>query len=87
MQARCGEPVAGDYHVESYRGGDRGSPGIFEWQAADLEVTFMQKVLLGDGPEHSPRRVGHPHQQGSRWVITGGTNLYSQERPRCAECG
>jgi hypothetical protein len=28
MQARCVEPVAGADRVESYRTGDRGSPGI-----------------------------------------------------------
>ncbi len=28
LQARCDEPIAGADHVESYRRGDRGSPGI-----------------------------------------------------------
>ena len=52
----------------------------FEWQASDLAVTFMQKVY-----SESVLNVRHDvwdiHTNKDRWwVITGGTNLYSQEQ-------
>jgi hypothetical protein len=47
----------------------------FEWQAPDLEVTFMQKVYS------EAVDVWDIHTNKDRWwVITGGTNLYSQEQ-------
>src|SRR3984893_4875683 len=52
----------------------------FEWQAPDLEVTFMQKV-------YSEAVVNTSHDvwdirtnKGRGRGITGGTNLYSQEQ-------
>src|ERR1700684_2931153 len=52
----------------------------FEWQAPDLEVTFLQKVY-----SESVLNVRHDvwdiHTNKDRWwVITGGANLYSQEQ-------
>lgn len=52
----------------------------FEWQAPDLTVTFMQKVF-----SETVLNTGHDvwdiHTNKDRWwVITGGTNLYSQEQ-------
>ncbi|MGH6964303.1 MAG: gamma-glutamylcyclotransferase family protein [Phenylobacterium sp.] len=50
----------------------------FEWQAPDLEVTFMQKVY-SEAVLHTRHDVWDIHTDKDRWwVITGGTNLYSQ---------
>lgn len=50
----------------------------FEWQAPDLEVTFMQKVY-SEAVLNSRHDVWDIHTNKDRWwVITGGTNLYSQ---------
>jgi hypothetical protein len=52
----------------------------FEWQAPDLEVTFMQKVY-SEAVLHTRHDVWDIHTDKDRWwVITGGTNLYSQEQ-------
>jgi len=52
----------------------------FEWQAPDLEVTFMQKVY-SEAVLHTRHDVWDLHTNKDRWwVITGGTNLYSQEQ-------
>jgi hypothetical protein len=52
----------------------------FEWQAADLEVTFMQKVY-SEAVLNTRHDVWDIHTNKDRWwVITGGTNLYSQEQ-------
>ncbi|OWV72500.1 gamma-glutamylcyclotransferase [Rhizobium sp. R339] len=52
----------------------------FEWQAPDLEVTFMQKVYL-EAVLNARHDVWDIHTDKDRWwVITGGTNLYSQEQ-------
>lgn len=52
----------------------------FEWQAPDLEVTFMQKVY-SEGVLNTRHDVWDIHTNKDRWwVITGGTNLYSQEQ-------
>lgn len=52
----------------------------FEWQAPDLEVTFMQKVY-SEAVLHTRHDVWDIHTNNDRWwVITGGTNLYSQEQ-------
>jgi AIG2-like family len=52
----------------------------FEWQAPDLEVTFMQKVY-SEAVGNSRHDVWDIHTNKDRWwVITGGTNLYSQEQ-------
>ena len=52
----------------------------FEWQAPDLEVTFMQKVY-SEAVANTRHDVWDIHTNKDRWwVITGGTNLYSQEQ-------
>ena len=52
----------------------------FEWQALDLEVTFMQKVC-SEAVLNTRHDVWDVHTNKDRWwVITGGTNLYSQEQ-------
>ena len=52
----------------------------FEWQAPDLEVTFMQKVY-SEAVLDSRHDVWDIHTNKDRWwVITGGMNLYSQEQ-------
>ena len=52
----------------------------FEWQASDLEVTFMQKVY-SETVVNTRHDVWDIHTNKDRWwVITGGTNLYSQEQ-------
>lgn len=52
----------------------------FEWQAPDLEVIFMQKVY-SEAVGHTRHDVWDIHTNKDRWwVITGGTNLYSQEQ-------
>ncbi|MBB4587921.1 gamma-glutamylcyclotransferase (GGCT)/AIG2-like uncharacterized protein YtfP [Rhizobium leguminosarum] len=52
----------------------------FEWQASDLEVTFMQKVY-SEAVLNTRHDVWDIHTNKDRWwVITGGTNLYSQEQ-------
>lgn len=52
----------------------------FEWQAPDLEVTFMQKVY-SEAVLNTRHDVWDIHTKKDRWwVITGGTNLYSQEQ-------
>jgi hypothetical protein len=52
----------------------------FEWQAPDLEVTFMQKVY-SEIVVNTRHDVWDIHTNKDRWwVITGGTNLYSQEQ-------
>jgi hypothetical protein len=52
----------------------------FQWQAPDLEITFVQKV-------YSEAVLGHRHDvwdihtnKDRWWVITNPTNLYSQEQ-------
>lgn len=50
----------------------------FEWQAPDLEVAFMQKVY-SEAVLNTRHDVWDIHTNKDRWwVITGGTNLYSQ---------
>ncbi|SMD15116.1 gamma-glutamylcyclotransferase family protein [Rhizobium sp. RU36D] len=52
----------------------------FEWQAPDLQVTFMQKVY-SEAVMNTRHDVWDIHTNKDRWwVITGGTNLYSQEQ-------
>lgn len=52
----------------------------FEWQAPDLEVIFMQKVH-SEAVLSTRHDVWDIHTNKDRWwVITGGTNLYSQEQ-------
>ncbi|MER9124254.1 hypothetical protein NKH81_14320 [Mesorhizobium sp. M0959] len=52
----------------------------FEWQAPDLEVTFMQKVY-SEAILNTRHDVWDIHTNKDRWwVIAGGTNLYSQEQ-------
>jgi hypothetical protein len=52
----------------------------FEWQAPDLEVSFMQKVY-SEAVLNTRHDVWDIHTNRDRWwVITGGTNLYSQEQ-------
>lgn len=52
----------------------------FEWQAPDLEVIFMQKVY-SEAVINTRHDVWDIHTNKDRWwVITGGTNLYSQEQ-------
>lgn len=52
----------------------------FEWQAPKLEVTFMQKVY-SETVLSTRHDVWDIHTNKDRWwVITGGTNLYSQEQ-------
>ncbi|MEO1964603.1 gamma-glutamylcyclotransferase family protein [Hyphomonas sp.] len=52
----------------------------FEWQAPDLEVTFLQKVY-SEAVLNTRHDVWDVHTNKDRWwVITGGTNLYSQEQ-------
>jgi hypothetical protein len=50
----------------------------FEWQAPELTVTFMQKVY-SEAVINTRHDVWDIHTDVDRWwVITGGTNLYSQ---------
>lgn len=50
----------------------------FEWQAPDLQVTFLQKVY-SEAVLNTRHDVWDIHTNKDRWwVITGGTNLYSQ---------
>ena len=50
----------------------------FEWQAPDLKVTFLQKVY-SETVLNTRHDVWDIHTNKDRWwVITGGTNLYSQ---------
>ena len=50
----------------------------FEWQAPDLQVTFVQKVY-SEAVLNTRHDVWDIHTNKDRWwVITGGTNLYSQ---------
>lgn len=52
----------------------------FEWQASDLEVIFMQKVY-SETVLNTHHGVWDIHTNKDRWwVITGGTNLYSQKQ-------
>ncbi|MDH2399815.1 gamma-glutamylcyclotransferase [Bradyrhizobium sp. SSUT18] len=52
----------------------------FEWQAPDLKLTFMQKVY-SEVVVNTHHDVWDIHTNKDRWwVITGGTNLYSQEQ-------
>ena len=52
----------------------------FKWQAPDLEVTFMQKVY-SEAVLSTRHDVWDIHTNKDRWwVVTGGTNLYSQEQ-------
>lgn len=52
----------------------------FEWQAPDLEVTFLQKVY-SEAVINTRHDVWDIHTNKDRWwVITGGTNLYSQQQ-------
>ena len=52
----------------------------FEWQAPDLEVTFMQKVY-SEAVINTRHDVWDIHTNKDRWwVITGNTNLYSQQQ-------
>ncbi|MBA8908811.1 gamma-glutamylcyclotransferase family protein [Aminobacter ciceronei] len=52
----------------------------FEWQAPDLEVNFMQKVY-SETVLNTRHDVWDIHTNKDRWwVITGGTNLYSQQQ-------
>src|SRR5258705_556858 len=51
-----------------------------EWQAPALEVPFMQKVY-SEAVLNTRHDVWDIHTNKDRWwVITGGTNLYSQEQ-------
>ena len=50
----------------------------FEWQAPDLQVVFLQKVY-SEAVLNTRHDVWDIHTNKDRWwVITGGTNLYSQ---------
>lgn len=50
----------------------------FEWQAPDLKVTFLQKIY-SEAVLNTRHDVWDIHTNNDRWwVITGGTNLYSQ---------
>ena len=50
----------------------------FEWQASDLQVIFLQKVY-SEAILNTRHDVWDIHTNKDRWwVITGGTNLYSQ---------
>jgi len=52
----------------------------FEWQAPDLTVTFLQKVY-SEAVLNIRHDVWDIHTNKDRWwVITGGTNLYSQQQ-------
>lgn len=52
----------------------------FEWQAPDLEITFMQKVY-SEAVLNARHDVWDIHTTKDRWwVITGPTNLYSQDQ-------
>ena len=52
----------------------------FEWQAPDLEVTFMQKVY-SEAVMNTRHDVWDIHTDKDRWwVITCHTNLYSQQQ-------
>ncbi|WP_265519240.1 hypothetical protein [Nitratireductor luteus] len=52
----------------------------FEWQAPDLEITFMQKVY-SEAVLSTRHDVWDIHTNKDRWwVITDPTNLYSQEQ-------
>jgi len=51
-----------------------------EWQAPDLEITFMQKVY-SEAVLNARHDVWDVHTTEDRWwVITGPTNLYSQDQ-------
>jgi len=64
---------ATDEEIESVR-------EYFEWQAPDLEVTFMQKVY-SEAVLNTRHDVWDIHTNKDRWwVITGNTNLYSQQQ-------
>lgn len=64
---------ASDEEIENVR-------EYFEWQAPDLEVTFMQKVY-SEAVLNTRHDVWDIHTNMDRWwVITGGTNLYSQRQ-------
>lgn len=50
----------------------------FEWQAPDLQVMFLQKIY-SEAVLNTCHDVWDVHTDKDRWwVITGGTNLYSQ---------
>jgi hypothetical protein len=52
----------------------------FEWQASDLEITFMQKVY-SESVLSARHDVWDIHTNEDRWwVITDPTNLYSQDQ-------
>ena len=52
----------------------------FEWQAPDLTMTFMQKVY-SEAVLNTRHDVWDIHTNKDRWwVITGNTNLYSQQQ-------
>jgi hypothetical protein len=52
----------------------------FEWQAPNLEITFMQKVY-SESVVSTRHDVWDIHTKKDRWwVITNPTNLYSQEQ-------
>lgn len=52
----------------------------FEWQVPDLEITFLQKVF-SEAVLNTRHDVWDIHTNKDRWwVITGGTNLYSQSQ-------
>ncbi|MDZ4319230.1 MAG: gamma-glutamylcyclotransferase family protein [Phenylobacterium sp.] len=52
----------------------------FEWQAPDLEVTFLQKVY-SEAVLNTRHDVWDIHTNKDRWwVITGNANLYSQQQ-------
>jgi hypothetical protein len=52
----------------------------FEWQAPDLTIAFMQKVY-SEAVLNTRHDVWDIHTNKDRWwVITGGTNLYSQDQ-------
>ena len=52
----------------------------FEWQAPELEVTFMQKVYSEAVVNTSHDVWDFTPTRDAGGVITGGTNLYSQEQ-------
>lgn len=52
----------------------------FEWQAPDLEIAFIQKVY-SEAVLNARHDVWDIHTNKDRWwVITGPTNLYSQDQ-------
>ncbi|WP_172724207.1 hypothetical protein [Neorhizobium sp. T25_27] len=54
--------------------------GYFEWQAPELEITFLQKVYV-EAILGTPHAVWDIHTTKDRWwVITNPLNLYSQEQ-------